>query len=1120
MEKKACLSILLLFLFFSIGFAKIKKMVYPVIANNGYSEINVLQNNFWEFWARSDGLVGYNSMKKSQGGLFTSKRIPLIWQEGIIWGGIVRNHNTNTEIDTPRVGGIHYRVGTQAGHVIRIDNKYQIDPTSKGIFKINKNWQKLAEADLRRELALLLNKGELQITSNEVAALRQKYADNWKNWPVELGAPFNDMNQNGFYDPVLDENGYTLPDTGDYPGMEQATQTIFFVINDLDSAKVKKLSGTEPFGLEVQITLWSYDTDFLPLAHTIFKRYVFINKSDQQIDSLFVGQFVDADVGDYSDDLIGCDTLLNLAFAYNGSDVDAEAIVRDLPPPAVGYNLLQGPLIETGNPDDVGIKDFKLHYGFMNLPMTSFVYLAAGGDLVDPPLGVIDYVLQMYNMLNGYIPTNDLKNPTPYVIGSGPKKGEPTKFPLGGDPVNDPEGLLGDVDGAGWNMGPTDRRFMLNTGPFTLKPDESQEIISAIIGGVEHDRLSSVKQVKSISKYLRTIYQNQFKNVNPIPDAPRVRASPFDEYVVLNWGWDEQSVKAIEQQEKNGFRFEGYNVYQLPDPKARLTDPATVKIATFDLINGVTQIIGLKPHPENGRYYESLLQLGLDSGVKHYMVLTEDQINQKPFYRGSTYYFAVTSYNYNPELPEYPSLESDYKVVQVTVQGEKPGDRYLSEPEQEIEVVANKESDVTCLVKVIDPSKVTGHQYQVYFTLDQDTNSTTFGEFLWNLKDLTKGVDVLNRQPIKKYQGPKPPNKIDENQIIVDGLLVKVFEPAKYLKAVVEVANAQYPDGLPEYEWDSGGMPYHGNNVWLSLSAPSDVNCFYISAGGEADAIDRILQNIFNAEGHDLEIRFTEKGGLYSWWYNDSNKVAAHVPFEGWDVGRVTYDDPSDDVRCLTGGYSGGATVGVFDFAYQDPYFNFPASDWIYLRKPLDAQGTYQVYEQDVLSGTWNYKWWDHSVSVLSKIIICDFTGAGTLPQTGTVIRFISSKSADEDLTFTFSARGKIANDLDLLKMDIEKINVFPNPYYAASLLEPDRFTHFVTFNHLSEHAIIRIFTLNGVLVRKLEKCDNSQFFRWDLKNAKGRPVASGMYVIQVEVPEINKQKILKLLVISSEQIK
>jgi len=46
-----------------------------------------------------------------------------------------------------------------------------------------------------------------------------------------------------------------------------------------------------------------------------------------------------------------------------------------------------------------------------------------------------------------------------------------------------------------------------------------------------------------------------------MPDAPRIRASPFDEYVVLNWGCDEQSVKTIEQQEKNGFRFEGYNNY-------------------------------------------------------------------------------------------------------------------------------------------------------------------------------------------------------------------------------------------------------------------------------------------------------------------------------------------------------------------------------------------------------------------------------------------------------------------------------------------------------------------------------------------------------------------------------
>ncbi|MHB2155080.1 T9SS type A sorting domain-containing protein [Calditrichota bacterium GD2] len=1026
--------------------------------------------------------------------------------DGLIWGGIVKTNDSPSEIDTPRVGGIHYRVGAQAGHVIRIDDELIIDASSMGIFKIKKNWQNLHDVDLIKELKVLYNLPESQITPNMLEELRQKYAKDWKNWPVNLGAPYVDVNENGIYDPVLDANGYPLPGLGDYPGMDQAEQTLFMVVNDLDSVKVKSLSGSEPLGLEVQITLWSYDTDFLPLAHTIFKRYVFVNKSKNAIDSMFVGQFVDADVGDYSDDLIGCDTLLNLAFAFNGNEVDFEAIKKDLPPPALGYCLLQGPMVETGNTSDIGYKNLNPLNGFKNLPMTSFVYWASGGSLADPPLGVIDYTLQMYNMLNGYIPTNDLKYPTPYVAGSGPNAGQPTKFPLSGDPINDPQGLFGDVDGRGWNMGPSDRRFMMNTGPFTLRPDESQEIILAIIGGLERDRLGAVKQVKNIVNYLRAAYQNQFKNVLPKPEVPQVKATPFDEYVVLNWGWDAGSVQGIEQQVKNGFRFEGYNVYQLPRADAGLDDPRTVKIATFDLINDVAKISGLKAHPVNGRYYETMLQEGSNSGVKHYLVIKEDQINKTKFYRGSSYYFAVTSYNYNPELPEYPSLESDYQTVSVIIQDEPPGDRYFSEAEQEIEVVASKESNVLCLVNVVDPAAVTGHDYQVYFTPDTDTASANYGTYLWNLKDLTTGLTVLTGQIIKELEEDTPPDKMDEDQLIVDGLLVQVLARPNGLAAIVQVAGAE-------------GILTREENVWHSLSWIYDPNRFYISAGGGNGTIDRLLSGINHARCHDFELRFTDSGGWYLWWDEDSNKVAARMPFEAWDVGPATYDDPSDDIRCLTGGYSGGATPGVFDFAYQDPFFGYAATDWIDIRKPLNEQGSYQAFAQDIESGAFTYQWWDNSVEVLSNIIICDFGGARTLPPSGTVIRFITTKGADQELTFTFTAPDKIEDDLDLMKKDVEKINVFPNPYYAASRLEPDRFTHFVTFNHLPPRAVIRIFTLNGVLVRKLEKNEDSQFFRWDLKNEKGRPVASGMYIIHIDMPELGKQKILKLLVIASEQI-
>jgi hypothetical protein len=95
---------------------------------------------------------------------------------------------------------------------------------------------------------------------------------------------------------------------------------------------------------------------------------------------------------------------------------------------------------------------------------------------------------------------------------------------------------------------------------------------------------------------------------------------------------------------------------------------------------------------------------------------------------------------------------------------------------------------------------------------------------------------------------------------------------------------------------------------------------------------------------------------------------------------------------------------------------------------------------------------------------------------------------------------------------------VFPNPYYAYNPQEPDRFTRFVTFNHLPVKATIRIFNLAGVQVRKLDKNASGQFMRWDLQNESGLPVASGMYIAYIDMPDQGKQKILKLMIIQSQQ--
>jgi len=1070
----------------------------------------------WGFWVNYEGLTGHDPFTNSAGGYYPRGVMTAIYADGFIWGGYLKQNGVAVS-DTPTVGGIgYYRIGTTPGWIQDDGTPVSPDDPRVRIYRIRDDWRSLTSSQVLSEATELYNVPVSGVTDAMTSAIIQQYADDWKNWPVDLGAPYYDVNHNGKYDPVLDDNGYPIKPEydengnliagGDYPGIAQADQTIWLVVNDLNESKMLNLSGSKPIGIEVQITMWAYNQPGNTLGQIVFKRYKMINKSGYTIDSMFVAQFSDPDVGDYSDDLVGCDTTLSLHFAYNGPPVDAEYAKVNLPPPAVGFDFFQGPLVP-GAPSDSAVSNLQRVYGYKNLPMTSFGYFSAGGTISDPPMGVIDFTLQWYNMLNGYIPTNDLKNPTPYVIQSGPRTGEPSKFPLYGDPVKDPNATKGDIDGKGGNMGPGDRRMFACTGPFTMKPGDSQEIVVALIGGMGGTNIQSISDLKSTDRVAQQVYDDLFRTIPKPPTPPDVKAVPLDNKVVLNWGWNIDRIKDTETRKIINYKFEGYNVYQLPSATSKLSDPGVVRIATYDVIDSVRIIKSQVFSSKYGTVVDLPIQFGSNTGIKRFFVVDKDYITGKPLYRGSTYYFAVTAYNYDGSLVRDRALESAPIIHSVTVQDPKPGDRYEGTAGEELEVTKNGDDDGVCKVIVVDPTETTGHDYQVFFTQDEDTNSATYGEILWNLKDMTTGKIVLANQ-----QQSLDPSA--EDQIIVDGLQVKVSGPAPGIKAIVEVANGNGP--LPESDWDKAGAPYHGNNVWHSLSAPSDPNRYYISAGGGSGTLDRMARSIANANAHDFEMRFTQAGGIYLWWYDAD--TAATVPFEMWDVGVGTYDDNSDDVRCLTGGYSGGATVGAFDFGYTDPAFGFPATDWIYARVPIDDQGTWDVFYNDVTSGAFTYSWWGHSKEVLARIIICDFGGAGTLPETGTVIRWITNKPHKLTTTYTFKAPAATYSK-DLAKQDVEKINVFPNPYYAANPQEPNRFNRFVTFNHLPQHAIIRIFTLGGVQVRKLEKNDDTQFYRWDLKNEAGLPVASGMYIAYIDMPELGKTKTLKLMIVQGEQV-
>lgn len=94
---------------------------------------------------------------------------------------------------------------------------------------------------------------------------------------------------------------------------------------------------------------------------------------------------------------------------------------------------------------------------------------------------------------------------------------------------------------------------------------------------------------------------------------------------------------------------------------------------------------------------------------------------------------------------------------------------------------------------------------------------------------------------------------------------------------------------------------------------------------------------------------------------------------------------------------------------------------------------------------------------------------------------------------------------------DLDLIQVVPNPYYAyaggpgyeSSALDTE-----VKITNLPEQCTISIYTVNGVLIRKLTKDSNVTSINWDLKNAAAVPVAGGVYIFHIQTND--GEKIIK----------
>ncbi len=540
------------------------------------------------------------------------------------------------------------------------------------------------------------------------ADIRAQYETDWVEWPAAVGAPYDDVDGNGSYDPTVD-----------VPGVPGANQTIWFVANDQAASRTSFMYGTEPMGMEMQATMWAYSQTGA-LGNMFFRRYLLINKTDilgnpQTFDSMYVSMWSDPDVGDSGDDYAGSDTVLSVSYAYNGKGQDA---IYGGTTPCLGFDFFQGPLVtgiagqdrnKNGVDDasDYGIfKNQRVGPGLINLPMTAaYYYINTDPTLTDPVQGSYpEGAVRWYRFMKGRIGlTNE-----PFV---DPNTGKQTPFTLPGDPVT----------GTGWIDGQqfayADRRIGMASGPFNMAPGDTQEVVVAEIlaGAIQGvDRLSAVSLMKFYDQIAQVAYDNFFDLPTP-PPSPSVTVSELDQQIVLDWSKDPARVALTEGSDSKGYKFQGYNVYQLPTASSSPSEG--VRVATYDIIDGVGKIYDLVFDPTTGSVVELPVQFGNDVGIKRYISITQDAINQTPIVNGVRYYFAVTAYNYNDEFGVVPNnLENPLRIFTIIPHSPDPGVTYGDGTGSEIEVTHSGTADGGPSIEVVDPTATTGHDYQAFFT--------------------------------------------------------------------------------------------------------------------------------------------------------------------------------------------------------------------------------------------------------------------------------------------------------------------------------------------------------------------------------------------------------------------
>lgn len=263
--------------------------------------------------------------------------------------------------------------------------------------------------------------------------------------------PYNDINGDGQYAPL----------SGEYP-IIKGHQQVLSIYNDNHGLHTE--TQGVPMGLEIHEKAYAYYDPNLPdsmqaVNYSTFYHYTIYNRSPFPCTNVFIGDWSDVDLGNFSDDYIGTDSLNNFVYSYNGDNNDesqGNMVGYGNKPPVVSHAIIKTPCGSDGVDND--------HDGFIDESGEQFLldrttYYNNNTGAVNPATTNPSIAVHNYNYLSG-----KWKDGSFFTQGGNAYGGTvPTKYVYTGNPATN----SGWTEASAGNT-PGDRRIIFSSGPFNF----------------------------------------------------------------------------------------------------------------------------------------------------------------------------------------------------------------------------------------------------------------------------------------------------------------------------------------------------------------------------------------------------------------------------------------------------------------------------------------------------------------------------------------------------------------------------------------------------------------------------------------------------------------------------